>query len=115
MTLHQFLMIVVMCAVIFLLRAFPFLVFRDTSKGTPPLLLYLGRVLTAAAIAMLVVYGLASLCDFKEPHFQRLLLALPATLVTILVHWKFKNSLASIIVGTGVYMALLQTLGKYLS
>ncbi len=111
MTLHQFGMMAVMCLVIFLLRSFPFLVFRDASRKTPPLLLYLGRVLTAAAIAMLVVYGLASLCDFKDPRFSRLLWALPATLATVLTQWKFRNSLISILVGTGLYMILLQKLG----
>ena len=111
MSLHQFLMMAVMCLVIFLLRAFPFLVFRDASRQPPPLLLYLGRVLTAAAIAMLVVYGLAGMCDFSHPRFSRLLWALPATLATILAHWKRRNSLLSILVGTGLYMALLQWRG----
>lgn len=111
MTLHQFLMIVVMCLVILLIRAFPFLVFRDTAKKPPELLLYLGRVLTAAAIAMLVIYSLCGMCDFKDPHFLRLLWALPATAATILLQWRFRNSLLSIVAGTAVYMLLLHYLG----
>lgn len=111
MTLHQFLMIVVMCLVIFLLRAFPFIVFRDVTKKVPPLLLYLGHVLTAAAISMLVVYGLASLCSFQNPDFSRLLWAIPSTAATVALQYFTKNSLVSIIGGTGVYMLLLQCLG----
>ena len=60
---------------------------------------------------MLVVYGLAGMCDFSHPRFSRLLWALPATLATILTHWKLRNSLLSILVGTGLYMALLQWRG----
>ncbi len=108
MTLHQFLMIVVMCACIIFLRAFPFIVFQDMTKKTPPLLLYLGRVLTAAAIAMLVVYSIASVCDFKNPDYMRLFWMTPAILVTILLQWFIKNSLISIVGGTAVYMICIQ-------
>lgn len=111
MTLHQFLMMMVMCVVIFLLRAFPFLVFRDATKKPPALLLYLGRVMTAAAIAMLVVYSLASVCGFSNPQYRRLLLMTPALLVTVLLQFFIKNSLVSIVGGTAIYMILLQTIG----
>ena len=56
MTLHQFLMIVVMCLVIFLLRAFPFIVFRDVTKKVPPLLLYLGHVLNDSLAVWLAAH-----------------------------------------------------------
>ena len=49
--------IAVMAAVTFLTRALPFLLFDR--KGNPPrLVLYLGRVLPPAIIAMLIVYCL---------------------------------------------------------
>ena len=59
MTTHQWLMISVMAAVVIFLRAFPFLLLSGT-KRPPALLFYLGKVLTAAAIAMLVIYCYAS-------------------------------------------------------
>lgn len=111
MTLHQFLMIIVMCAVIIFLRAFPFIVFHDATKKPPALLLYLGRVMTAAAIAMLVVYSVMSVCDFANPQYGRLVLMTPAIAVTVLLQYFLRNSLVSICGGTAVYMILLQTIG----
>ena len=49
-------MIFIMSVVVITLRALPFLVFRGGQQKLPPLLDYLGKVLTAAAIAMLCVY-----------------------------------------------------------
>ena len=41
-------MLAVMSAVVILLRALPFLVFRGERRHLPPMLDYLGKVLTAA-------------------------------------------------------------------
>ena len=51
--------IAVMAAVTFLTRALPFLLF-DRGGHPPKLVLYLGRVLPPAVIAMLIVYCLRS-------------------------------------------------------
>ena len=52
--------IAVMAVVTFLTRALPFLLF-DRGSHPPKLVLYLGRVLPPAIIAMLIVYCLRSL------------------------------------------------------
>ena len=53
--MHQALLVAVMAIVTILLRFLPFLVFQ---KKTPPYIAYLGRVLPAAIIGMLVIYCL---------------------------------------------------------
>ena len=107
---HQILMMVIMSAVVITLRALPFLVFRGGQQKLPPLLDYLGKVLTAAAIAMLCVYSLASLCDFSHPDYARLLYALPATAATIFLQLAMRNPMISICGGTACYMILLHCL-----
>ena len=48
---HQILMLVTMSVIVIALRALPFLIFRGGKRKLPPILTYLGEVLTAAAIA----------------------------------------------------------------
>ncbi|MBP5300007.1 MAG: AzlD domain-containing protein [Victivallales bacterium] len=103
-------MIFIMSGVVILLRALPFLIFRGGRQKLPPVLEYLGKVLTAAAIAMLVVYSLAGLCDFNDPRYSRLLIALPATAVTILFQLLVRNPMLSIGCGTACYMLMLHWL-----
>lgn len=105
--IHRILMTAVMAVVVLLLRAFPFLFFRNTDKPVPPLLTYLGTVMTAAAIAMLVAYSFIGLCDFSDPHYIKLAYGAVASVVTVVLHLLMKNSLVSIIGGTAVYMAFI--------
>ena len=107
---HQILMLVTMSVIVIALRALPFLIFRGGKRKLPPILTYLGEVLTAAAIAMLCVYSLASLCDFNQPNYSRLLYALPATLATIALQISLRNPMLSICGGTACYMLLLHYL-----
>ncbi|MBQ4479865.1 MAG: AzlD domain-containing protein [Victivallales bacterium] len=104
---HQILMLAVMSAVVIALRALPFLVFRGGRQKLPPMLDYLGKVLTAAAIAMLCVYSFAGLCDFNNPEYSRMLYALPATIVTVFLQLTARNPMVSICGGTACYMLLL--------
>ena len=96
--------VAVMAVVTFLTRALPFLLF-DHGENPPKVVLYLGRVLPPAVIAMLIVYCLrdlsfASLAGWAPPVI--------ASLVTILLHlWKH-NNLLSIFSGTILYMVLVQ-------
>ena len=106
-TAHQFWMITIMALTVIALRAFPFIVFGGGQRKVPALLLYLGKVLTAAAIAMLVVYSLAGICDFKHPQYSHLAFALPASAVTVFLQWFLRNPLISICCGTACYMLLL--------
>ena len=57
-----------MAVVVIALRSVPFVLFAGKTK-VPAWLLYLGNVLTAAAIAMLVVYCLCSV--YKEKSFTK--------------------------------------------
>ncbi len=95
-------LIAVMALVTAALRFLPFLVFR---KQTPVYIVYLGRVLPAALIGMLVVYCLKDVWIASAPHGLPELLA--ATAVVLLQAWK-KNSLLSILAGTLIYMLLTQ-------
>ena len=85
------------------LRFLPALVFRG--KETPKSIIYLGDVLPYAIMGMLLVYCLKATPILTAPHG---LPELIAVLVTVLLQlWK-RNSLLSMVVGTIVYMLLLQ-------
>ena len=103
MTPHQWLMIAVMAAVVIFLRAFPFLLLSGT-KRPPALLFYLGKVLTAAAISMLVVYSMFGVLNYNTCGWSNLHWGLIAGIVTAVLQYFFKNPLISIITGTAVYM-----------
>lgn len=88
----------------FATRATPFLIFPD-GKEIPPIVKYLGAVLTPAVIGMLVVYCLKNTTVLSAPH------GLPeiiSVLIVVILHvWK-RNNLLSIGVGTVLYMFLIQ-------
>ena len=96
--------IAVMAAVTFLTRALPFLLF-DRREKPPELVLYLGRVLPPAIIAMLIVYCLRGISFSQPSGWVPSLLAGGAA---VLLHlWK-GNDLLSIFGATGLYMVLVQ-------
>ncbi|MBQ1424379.1 MAG: AzlD domain-containing protein [Lachnospiraceae bacterium] len=97
------LMVAVMAAVTFLLRALPFLVFH---KETPPYISFLGKVLPPAIIGMLVIYCLKDVDIFRAPYGLPELIA--GLSVVGLQAWK-RNSLVSILAGTVIYMVLIRT------
>lgn len=108
--------IAVMAIVTFLTRALPFLLF-DRGDHPPKLVLYLGRVLPPAVIAMLIIYCLksnvlaveANLTSLLDPAvLNQWLPALLSVAVVVLLHvWKH-NNLLSIFGGTILYMVLVQ-------
>ena len=100
---HAALMVGAMSGVTILLRFLPFLVFR---RRTPPYVAYLGNVLPPAIIGMLVIYCLKDISPAVRPYGLPELIA--AAIVIALQAWK-RNSLLSILAGTAVYMALMQT------
>ena len=96
--------IAVMAAVTFLTRALPFLLF-DRGGHPPKLVLYLGRVLPPAVIAMLIVYCLRSV---SVTEYSWGLPELIAGAATVGIHlWK-RSMLLSIAAGTVIYMLLVQ-------
>lgn len=100
----SFLIILAVAVTTFATRVVPFLVFPK-GKEIPPIIQYLGKVLTPAVIGMLVVYCLKSTTILAAPH------GIPeaiAVAVTAGLHvWK-RNNLLSIGVGTVLYMVLIQ-------
>ena len=96
--------IAVMAVVTFLTRALPFLLF-DRGDHPPKVILYLGRVLPPAIIAMLIVYCLKGV-SFANPAGW--VPALVASGAAVLLHlWK-GNDLISIFGATILYMGLVQ-------
>ncbi len=94
--------------VTYLLRAFPFIVF-GTGKRPPKVIEYIGRMISPAAIAMLVVYCFGSYARDRIPaeHLWGIAEITAAVVVVGLQLWK-RNPLLSIICGTAVYMFLIQ-------
>ena len=97
--------IAVMAVVTFLTRALPFLLF-DRGSSPPKLVLYLGRVLPPAIIAMLIIYCLKDLSFLSMGGWVPQLISVAA--VVALHLWKH-NNLLSIFGGTILYMVLVQT------
>ena len=96
--------IAVMAIVTFLTRVLPFLLF-DRGESPPTLVLYLGRVLPPAIIAMLIVYCLRGV-SFSTPGGWVPQLLCVAVVVALHL-WKH-NNLLSIFGGTVLYMVLVQ-------
>ncbi len=101
-TAYSAVLVAVMSAVTILLRAAPFLVFK---KKTPAYITYLGQVLPAAIIGMLVIYCLKDVKILSAPFGAPELIA--GALIIALQAWK-RNVLLSILAGTAVYMLLTQ-------
>ena len=101
---ESLLSIAVMAGVTFLTRALPFLLF-DRGEKPPRVVLYLGRVLPPAIIAMLIVYCVRGVTFAAPAGWVPTLLA---GLAAVLLHlWK-GNDLSSIFGATGLYMVLVQ-------
>lgn len=97
--------IAVMAVVTFLTRALPFLLF-DRGSSPPKIVLYLGRVLPPAIIAMLIIYCLKHLSFLSVGGWVPQLVSVA---VVVALHlWKH-NNLLSIFGGTILYMVLVQT------
>ena len=103
MNTHAALLVVIMSAVTILLRFIPFLIFR---KKTPAYIAYLGDVLPAAIIGMLVIYCLKDTDMTQAPFGAPEIMA--GLAVAGLQIWK-RKSLLSILGGTAVYMILIRT------
>ncbi|OUN08034.1 MULTISPECIES: branched-chain amino acid transporter permease [unclassified Flavonifractor] len=96
--------IAVMAVVTFLTRALPFLLF-DRGSAPPKIILYLGRVLPPAVIAMLIIYCLKDISFAQAGSWLPQLISV--AVVVVLHLWKH-NNLLSIFGGTILYMVLVQ-------
>ena len=98
-----FVTIFVSAAITFFLRALPFLVFRD-GKKMPEKLVYLGKILPSAIIAVLIVYCLKDVSNNWVGMGIPKLIAVGVVAVSYI--WKH-STFISILAGTVCYMALI--------
>jgi branched-subunit amino acid transport protein AzlD len=101
---QSLLIILVIAAITFALRAAPFILFSRTGT-TPKVITYLGNVLPPAVMGMLIVYCLRNVSVLKAPFGLPELIAVTA--VALLHLWR-RNSMLSILGGTVLYMVLIQ-------
>ncbi|MEA4807473.1 branched-chain amino acid transporter permease [Acetobacterium wieringae] len=87
-------------------RALPFLFFGGKKK-LPDMVSYLGTVLPAAIMIILVVFCLRNTILTAYPYGLAELLSVAAV---IIVHCLRNNVFLSIAAGTGLYMVLIRTL-----
>jgi branched-subunit amino acid transport protein AzlD len=107
-TLYMIILILAVGLLSWLIRALPFLLFGRS--GEPPKVVsYIGRVLSPAAIAMLVVYCFAGYVSTRPPAENLWGLAeIVAGVLTVLLQWKCRCPPLSIAVGTIVYMVMVR-------
>ena len=101
---HSVIIIALVALTTFATRAIPFILF-PAGKEIPKTVKYLGKVLPAAVIGMLVVYCFKSVAPTQFPF------GLPELIsgaVVVLLHILKRNNLLSIGVGTVLYMVLVQ-------
>ena len=98
------LMILAVAAGTQLTRWLPFWLFPE-NKEPPAIVTYLGRVLPAATMGLLVVYCLKGVSWTSAPHGIPELISV--AVVAVLHRWK-GNVLLSIAGGTVLYMVLVQ-------
>lgn len=101
---HALIIMVVMGVVTLATRIIPVLVFGRNEK-VPEFVLYLGKVIPYTAMGLLIVYCLRDVSIVQGTHGLPELVALAAVTGTYL--WK-RNAIVSIIIGTVLYMVLLQ-------
>ena len=103
-SLHAIGIIAVVAVFTYLTRAAAFLLFGG-KRAVPPAVRYLGIVLPAAIIAILVIYCLKGIQPLTWPHGLPELIGVAC--VALLHLWK-RNNLLSIGAGTVIYMLLVQ-------
>lgn len=88
-----------------LCRAFPFIIFSGKRK-IPETITYLGGVLPAAIMIILVIYCLRDVDLLNYPHG---LAEIVSIAVIVFLQWKKGNTILTIVVGTVLYMTLIRT------
>lgn len=99
---HAGYIVIISGAVTAMLRFLPFVAF---GRKRPALILYLGRVLPPAVMAMLTVYCLRGVNVLEGSH--GIPEGVACVIVAVLHVWK-RNMLLSIAAGTGIYMFMVQ-------
>ena len=103
-TTQSLLLVAVVALATHITRALPFIIFPE-NKETPKYVLYLGKVLPNAAMALLVIYCLRNISFTSTPYGIPEIIAV---LCVVILHlWK-ENTLLSVGAGTAIYMILVQ-------
>ena len=95
--------IITSAVITFLLRAFPFLVFRDEHK-LPDILDRLGKLLPSAVMAVLIIYCLK---DVKTDIIHTGIPEIAGVIATAVSYKLRHNTFLSIILGTACCMVLM--------
>ena len=101
---HAMIILLVMGFVTLMTRILPVLIFGRGEK-VPDYILYLGKVVPFTAMGLLIVYCLKDVPVLESPHALPELIAMAVVSGTYL--WK-RNSILSVVIGTAVYMLLVQ-------
>ncbi len=104
-TKHAMIVIIVMGLAVLATRVVPVLLFGRGEK-VPEFIMYLGRVVPYTGMGLLIVYCLRDFPVLEAPHGLPELISLAA--VTLSYLWK-RNSILSVVIGTALYMFLVQS------
>jgi branched-subunit amino acid transport protein AzlD len=85
-------------------RGLPYLLF--TKKGPPQIVTYLGTVLPASIMVILVIYCLRNTQFTVFPYGAAEMISVA---LVVILQFRHKNALASIFAGTLCYMVLIRT------
>ena len=102
---HAVIVIIVMGLAVLATRTVPVLIFGRGEK-VPEFILYLGRVVPYTAMGLLIVYCLRDVPVSEAPHGLPELIALAVVAATYI--WK-RNTIFSVVIGTVLYMFLVQS------
>lgn len=106
---HSIIIVLIVSVVTMSLRFLPFLVFGRKQK-TPEFIEYLGKVLPAAIMGMLVVYCLK---DVEINNYMSIIPTILGVGTVVLVQVISKKSLLSITTGTIVYMISINLINYF--
>ena len=101
---HAMIIMLVMGGCVILTRILPVLIFGRSAQ-IPEFILYLGKVIPYTAMGLLIVYCLRDVSILGGTHGLPELIAMIVVVTSYL--WK-RNTIVSVVLGTAVYMVLLQ-------
>ena len=101
---HALIIILVMGLMTLATRILPVLIFGRGEK-VPDYIMYLGRVVPYTAMGLLIVYCLRDVPVLEAPHALPEAISIAVVVLTYL--WK-RNSILSVVIGTVLYMVLVQ-------
>jgi branched-subunit amino acid transport protein AzlD len=103
---HAMIIILVMGLATLATRIVPVLIFGRGEK-VPEFILYLGRVVPYTAMGLLIVYCLRDVPVLEAPHGLPEIISL--SVVSVIYLWK-RNTILSVVIGTALYMFLVQSI-----